>query len=467
MTMNTASFATDHDRELLNKRRPWYVLALALFVLSLVVQQPLVFLAALFTLVIGLVPELWYRYALRHLVVRQQLSQQHLFFGEELTLSMSIENQKLLPLPWLRIVNDITPSLPILARQDTQLEKITQIANTWSLWSFQRVTRRYRMRCYARGFHTFGPVMLRSSDPFGWLEREAWVPACETLLVYPLIAPLEAFGLSSIHPFGEEATSRHLLEDPLRVAGVRDYQLGDDPRRIHWKATAHAGTLRSKLYEYSNQRRILLLLDTSNYSKAWMGIDREIQELSITVAASLAVWALDEGYMVGLLANSAMMTSLYERSSQRLIRHTSNRSEYSKTSEISAPGVSVPFARDHGQYERLLSLLARLTPYYDVPLEKIIDMEDAMFSLGTTVILVSEGTTLTATTVERLLDLRTRGVAIHLALTGDLEGKIMTETYDLPVHYLGGGEKWHELIENFGDEKSQAIGTGSAHLQLD
>jgi hypothetical protein len=198
-----------------------------------------------------------------------------------------------------------------------------------------------------------------------------------------------------------------------------------------------------------------------------MGIDREIQELTITVAASLAVWALDEGYMVGLLANSAIMTSLYERSSQRLIRHASNRLEYSKTSEISAPGVSVPFALDHGQYERLLSLLARLTPFYNIPLEEIIDREAAMFSLGTTVILVSEGMTLTAATVERLLDLRTRGVAIHLALTGDLEGKIMTETYDLPVHYLGGGEKWHELINNFGDEKGQAIGTGSAHFQLD
>ena len=459
--MNTDSFAIDHDKELLKKRRLWYVLALALFVLSLVVQQPLVFLAALFTLVIGLVPELWYRHALRHLVIRQQLSQQHLFFGEELTLTMSIENQKLLPLPWLHIVNDITPSLPILARQDTQLEKITQIANTWSLWSFQRVTRRYRMRCYARGFHTFGPVTLSSSDPFGWLEREAWVPTCETLLVYPLIAPLEAFGLSSIHPFGEEATSRHLLEDPLRAAGVREYQLGDDPRRIHWKATAHAATLRSKIYEYSNQRRILLLLDTSNYARAWMGIDREIHELTITVAASLAVWALDEGYMVGLLANSAVMTSLYERSSQNIMKHTS------KTSEISAPGVSVPFALDHGQYERLLSLLARLAPYENIPLENIIDREDAMFSLGTTVILVSEGTTLTAATVERLLDLRTRGLAIHLALTGDLEGKSMTGTYDLPVHYLGGRRKWHELIKNFADEKSQAIDRGSVHFQLD
>jgi hypothetical protein len=74
--------------ETLIKRRPWYVLAATLFVVSALTHQPVVFLAALFALVIGLVPELWYRYALRHLVVRQSLDQRRAFFGEPLTLSI-------------------------------------------------------------------------------------------------------------------------------------------------------------------------------------------------------------------------------------------------------------------------------------------------------------------------------------------------------------------------------------------
>lgn len=451
------------------KRRAWYLLALVLFLLSLVAQQPLIFLAAFFSLVVGIVPGYWHRHVLRHLVVRQQIIPQHLFFGEEIVLSVSIENQKLLPVSWLRFENAITPILTILAKHSSQRETISQVENMSVLWSFQRLTRRYRMRCYSRGSYIIGPVTLHSSDPFGWLECELTIPLHTTFLVYPLLVPPEALGLPSLHPFGEDATSRRLLEDPLRVIGVRDYQLGDDPRRIHWKATAHAGTLRSKIYDYSNQRRILLLLDTWNHSKAWMGIDREIQEMTISVTASLAVWGLDEGYMVGLLANCAMMIATSEHfvAGQTVTPQAPGSSNKSRTIEISSPGVSVPCASDQRQYEQLLSMFSRLVPYNTVPIETIIDREDTMFSAGTIVILVSAATTVSQASIERLLDMSASVIATHLVLTGDQEDKIAVETYNLPVYNAGGREKWHELIQTFGEQRGQAIGTELVQFQLD
>ena len=53
MDTDRENFARD---ETLINRRPWYVLAAALLLLSAVAHQPLAFLAALFALVIGLVP---------------------------------------------------------------------------------------------------------------------------------------------------------------------------------------------------------------------------------------------------------------------------------------------------------------------------------------------------------------------------------------------------------------------------
>ena len=50
-------------------------------------------------------------------------------------------------------------------------------------------------------------------------------------------------------------------EDPALVAGVRAYQPGDPPRRIHWKATARAGSPVSKRYEASRQREVMVVLD--------------------------------------------------------------------------------------------------------------------------------------------------------------------------------------------------------------
>ena len=468
--MNTRDLPIVRTFDLFKKRRLWSLGVLLLFLLGWLVQQPLVFLVALFALIVVLLPELWYRYALRHLIVRQHISEQRLFFGEDVTVVLSVENQKLLPLPLLSVENAITPLLTLLNRQSLRREKRGQLSATWLLWSFQRITRRYQLCCQARGLFTFGPIQLRSSDPFGWVECEVTLPLYDTLLVYPLVVPLDTLSLSLLSsPLGDHALSDSLFDDPLKVVGIRDYQRGDDPRRLHWKATARAGTLQSKIYEQKSLRRLVLLLDTENYSKAWFGSDRDIQEFSITVAASLAVWALDEGYTVGLLTNSAVRTTheTFLTNDEIIVAQTPTVGEHPRDAPVSSPGVSVPFAHDEMHYECLLSVLARLVPSSTCPLENVLEEEDAVFSSGTTVILISATTTLTEATVEYFLYLQRRGVALHLALLGNVEEDITIETFDLPVHHVGGREKWHELVQTANNEEHGTVRTNAVRLQLD
>lgn len=484
--MKTDLLAIEPD-DTLKQRRLWYILALALFVLSPVLQQPILFLASLFTLLVGLVPDLWYRQALRHLLVRQSVDHRQVFFGEDVTLSVSIENHKLLPLPWLQVENKVTPPLALVPRRASRLQAVRRdtLNSTWLLWSFQRVTRHYRMRCEERGFHTFGPLRLSSSDPFGWLESDLTVPASETLLVYPLIAPVEAFGLAAVNPLGENVLPRPLLEDPLRVSGIRDYVLGDDPRRIHWKATAHAGELKSKIYEPPALRRLLILLDVWNYEQRSGKTDADMQEFTISAAASLAMWALDEGYMVGLLANSALVASLAEQEAVKTKAKLSMQQEAAKRDvhrgdgeifplpQVVSSSARVPFASDHKQYEVLLSTLGRLVPQYNSSIRAVIDMEEEMFPGGTTILLVSAASSLDEETVERLLELRRRGNAVYLALTNDIDEEKRIPTYDLPAHFLGGKERWRELLKAAGEKKpadnsnaGSATHSGSASLFL-
>jgi uncharacterized protein (DUF58 family) len=469
MAMDTDRFYDARDETLI-KRRPWYVLAAALLILSAIARQPVAFLAAVFALVIGIVPELWYRYALRDLVIHQRVSQQRAFFGEAVTLSISAQNQKLLPLPWLEVEDEIPVQLPLLTGRALPTYKVNRVAlvNTFSLWSFQRVTRRYQLGCHARGVFSFGPAVLRSGDPFGWLVREERVPARESLLVYPLVAPIDSFGLPSRHPFGERATPRRLLEDPLRVAGVREYILGDDPRRIHWKATARAGELRSKIYEPSSQYRLLILLDINTYQESWMGLDPEMQELTIAAAASIAMWALDEGYTVGLLANSLMLGLAGEDVSQDDEQEQSVRLQsMNMATQAFVHRVRIPMASDSGQRERLLSALGRLLPYFGSPMDALIEAERFTLPLGTTVVLVSAAAVLRETTIENLVDLRTHGAVVHLVLTGDAGSKTGADTYDLSVHHIGGREVWHELVTAVNDEKHGHAGRSAKSLYLD
>ena len=146
MVMDADRFNDARDETLI-KRRPWYVLAVALLILSAFTRQPIAFLAAIFAFVIGIVPELWYRYALRDLVIHQRVNRKRAFFGEAVTLSISVENQKLLPLPWLEVEDEIPIQLPLLTGRALPTYKVNRVAlvNTFSLWSFQRVTRRYQL----------------------------------------------------------------------------------------------------------------------------------------------------------------------------------------------------------------------------------------------------------------------------------------------------------------------------------
>ena len=444
--------------ENLVRRRPWYMLALLLFLLGIIFHQPIAFLLSLFALVIGIVPEIWSRFALPHLIVQHEASQKRAFFGETITLAIRLENQKLLPLPWIETESEIPEQLPVISARVSPTHKALRVAlvNAFSLWSFQRVTRHYRLRCPARGKYTFGPVTVRWSDPFGWLVREERLPVYETIFVYPLVAPLETFGLSSRHPFGARVTPQALLEDPLLVAGTREYHRGDDPRRIHWKASAHAGELRSKVYEPSSQYRLLVALDIRSYKETWLGIDPELRELTISVAASLAMWGLDAGYSVGLLVNSVPGSSSGEN------RDTGDAPVSSGMPSF-APAVSLPLARSHQQRERILSVLGQLVSYFSTSIHTLLEEARRSLPVGTTVVLVSAARALQEETVACLLDMRLHGAAVHIVVVGDEEDQAREETYDIPVHHAGGREKWHELVEAV----DLATGQSATHIYLD
>jgi len=468
--MNTDQLPIECDLEMLKRRRPWYLVAAALLLLSPLMHQALLFLAALFTLAIALIPELWYRHGLRHLLIRQQASQQRLFFGEEVTLSITIENRKLLPLPWLVVEDTISPPLTIVRRRSRlALDNQDTLESTWLIWSLQRVTRRYTMRCRTRGFHLFGPIRLNNSDPFGWLENEVKVPVYATLLVYPLLIPLENLGLPPALPAGERAVPHNLLEDPLLIAGTRDYILGDDPRRIHWKATARLGTLQSKLYEPSSLRRLLILLDVWNYAAEALGADKDIQEFTIALAASLGIWGLEEGYSVGLLVNCAMLSSPYEqeRISPSHNKQDSPQRTPATPTELSSLIVRLPFSSEPGQYEQLLHTLARLAPTYSAAMNTVIDTEESMFPAGTIILFVSAASAVIESTLDRLLDLRAHGNAVQLILTGDARQEALFDQYDLPVHYAGGKETWYALTRTVGTATQGTLGTTATSLQLD
>ncbi len=433
------------SQEQLRSRRPWYVVGVALLLASVVVHQPLVFVAGLLALALGAIPELWYRFCFAGLAYQRSLSERRVFFGETVTLRVSVENRKLLPLPWLEVEDEFPEPLTIQGgRLDPHFQpRRMLLVNAFSLWWYQRVTRRYQVRCIARGVFTFGPLTLRSGDPFGLLTREQPLEQEDALLVYPPILPIERFGLPSRHPFGERRAPRRLLEDPTRMMGVREWQPEDDLRRAHWKATARTMRLQSKVYEPSTTYALALFVNVNTFANPVLGINPPLFELGVAAAASVAAWATEQGYAVGLFSNG--MQAIEETGQSASADETERVAQARQAMQVHLPPASRP-----EQLPRVLEALARLVPYFGSPLEERLLAEHSHLPIGTTIVLISAAAAVTPAMVAALLQARARGHTVALLLSGDAP----VEAPGLPSYRLGNEEVWHELVAHATQQES-------------
>ena len=116
------------------------------------------------------------------------------------------------------------------------------------------------------------------------------------------------------------------------------------------------------------------------------------------------------------------------------------------------------------QYEEILTTMARLVPKYHTPIEYIIEIEQHLFTRGTTVLFVSAASTLSEKTIEQLQELSIHGSAIHLVLAGEAQER-KVDTYNLPVHSIGGREKWREIVASV-DYNTKTIDTSISGITL-
>jgi uncharacterized protein (DUF58 family) len=170
--------------------------------------------------------------------------------------------------------------------------------------AFQRLTRHYTIQCTHRGYHFFGPTRVMTGDGSGLFSRTALLRNAQALIIYPRLYSISDLRLPAKNPFGEWASKQRLFEDPLRTAGIRDWQPGDSLRRVHWKATARHQKMLSRLYEPSEEPQVLVFLNVATLARYWEGVVPELMERTISVAGSLAAIAVEQRLPVGLIVNA-------------------------------------------------------------------------------------------------------------------------------------------------------------------
>lgn len=163
----------------------------------------------------------------------------------------------------------------------------------------------YTVQPRVRGEHDVGPVHVSIRDPFGMTERHVAVQAVDRLLVLPRIVALGAS-----HPpgagSGQEGTTPAMIalhgeED----VSLRNYQDGDDLRKVHWPATAHRGELMVRQLDRPARRSCVLLLDSRSSAHAGHG-EHSSFEWAVSALASIAARMHELGYLVHLVSKETV-----------------------------------------------------------------------------------------------------------------------------------------------------------------
>lgn len=391
----------------------WVYGALTLLLLGMALRQPALSILALLTLLTAGGSWLWSRYSLDNVEYTRKLSAERIFRGESILLTASVINRKWLPLAWLEVEDQISDRVKVRERETLPSSRpgTTLLRITTSVRWFERVSWTFHIDCPERGAFAIGPLSLRSGDIFGFFSRRERVEGRGRIIVYPRIIPLEQLGLPPLHPFGAARVPRHLITDPSRTVGIREYRPEDSFRFIHWKATARLQKMQVKVFEptVSVQLGVFLSLDT--YERYWEGVDYERAESAIVAAGSLAADALDRRYAVGMYANGVLAGS-----DQTLRIH---------------PG------RGPNQLPVILEGLAKLTPLAATNFPRMLREEGRRFPWGSTVVVVSA--LMTNALVIALAELLAAGHRVVLVRVGEFEPPPLQglTVHTLPDNLLG------------------------------
>ncbi|MFI6574691.1 DUF58 domain-containing protein [Nocardiopsis sp. NPDC050513] len=156
----------------------------------------------------------------------------------------------------------------------------------------------YLVRPAVRGRYPIGPLVVSVSDPLGCVRVTRVVGAPSSLLVTPPTVPLSPLGPAGGFQ-GEESPRRAMAgageQDPI----PREYQHGDELRRVHWRSTAKHGELMVRRDEQHWREDCAVLVDTRLRAHRGHGPAGSL-ETAVSVAASVAVHLVDHGHELRL-----------------------------------------------------------------------------------------------------------------------------------------------------------------------
>lgn len=387
----------------------WLFVAVILVLIGLLASQGLLLVVGSMVIVMALTARLWEKYAFRRVTHQRTLSQTRAFIGDTLDYTVTLVNDKVLPLIWVEMEDPFPGGLELIGGKlkGTGIEINRQHSIATSLLPYQKASWKYTMKCAARGYHRIGPVRLRSGDIFGFSSVDVHLKDLEHVLVYPRVVDLEQLVFPEQHPIGAARGKRPLYQDQSRFLALRDYLPTDPMKHIDWKASARRQSLQTKVFEPVVALNVLIAMNATTSEHAWQGSNRAFFERNVTAAASVASYCSAKGFSFGLASNAV--------------------------ASYSGKWLTIPLGSSTSQLTLVLEALALAGPYAVTTLVEVMKRERSSLPPGATVVLITS--IVTRALVREVAEIQARGYQVLALYAGD--GAPEMELPGVPVFRVG------------------------------
>ena len=143
----------------------------------------------------------------------------------------------------------------------------------------------YQIATHHRGDLILGPAIVEVADPLGLSRRSKNLGQSTEITIYPQSVDVDLPDPKTGSGELVDAIKRAIRNQPTssEFRSMREYSMGDDPRRINWKVSAKREDLVVNEYETETAIDTHITLDTRTRSYSPEGFER-----AVSVAASFA-----------------------------------------------------------------------------------------------------------------------------------------------------------------------------------
>lgn len=248
----------------------------------------------------------------KKLTCSRSFSCPRVFEGEQGELIEVVRNDGPYVIPWLRIESRISPYIRLGKQENLHNDDESYYYSCFTLFPYQQIRRRHRVTFLRRGSYNLGNAYMTTGDVLGvsrfGKEQQLQTP----VLVFPRILDPEELPFPVSQMMGDMVRRNQLLKDPFLIRGIRDYQMGDPVRDIHWAATARTGNLQVRVNDSTVRTKLLVVLNVQHDDNQWSNLiqEKNVQpvEDAIRLAASICVHTLRSGLSAGFATNMPLDT---------------------------------------------------------------------------------------------------------------------------------------------------------------